>query len=114
MSQVKKVYFFCTFLGYDLYFSSRFFVLFLGDEPVATVCIQRQIYKFPKGRGRHAIVNIFGGKTVNRREKVENNCDVSVFPFILSQSKNLPFFFFIMLCCHFERVVQFSLIYLNL
>ena len=37
MSQVKKVYFFCTFLGYDLYFSSRFFVLFWGDEPVATL-----------------------------------------------------------------------------
>ena len=32
-----KVYFFCTFLGYNLYFFSRIFVLFLGDEPVATL-----------------------------------------------------------------------------
>ena len=32
-----KVYFFCTFLGYNLYFSSQFFVLFWGDEPVATL-----------------------------------------------------------------------------
>ena len=34
-----KAYFFCTFLGYNLYFFSRFFVLFLGDEPVATLCV---------------------------------------------------------------------------
>ena len=32
-----KAYFFCTFLGYDLYFFPQFFVLFLGDEPVATL-----------------------------------------------------------------------------
>ena len=32
-----NAYFFCTFLGYNLYFFSRFFVLFLGDEPVATL-----------------------------------------------------------------------------
>ena len=37
MSQILKAYFFCTFLGYNLYFFSRFFVLFLGDEPVATL-----------------------------------------------------------------------------
>ena len=37
MSQILKAYFFCTFLGYNLYFLSRFFVLFLGDEPVATL-----------------------------------------------------------------------------
>ena len=39
MSQILKVYFFCTFLGYNLYFFSRFFVLFWGDEPVATLLI---------------------------------------------------------------------------
>ena len=32
-----KAYFFCTFLGYDLYFFPQFFVLFLGNEPVATL-----------------------------------------------------------------------------
>ena len=37
MSQILKAYFFCTFLGYNLYFFSRFFVLFLGDKPVATL-----------------------------------------------------------------------------
>ena len=38
MSQIMKAYFFCTFLGHNLYFFSRFFVLSLGDEPVATLC----------------------------------------------------------------------------
>ena len=37
MSQIMKVYFFCTFLGYNLCFFSRFFLLFFGDEPVATL-----------------------------------------------------------------------------
>ena len=37
MSQILKAYFFCTFLRYNLYFFSQFFVLFLGDEPVATL-----------------------------------------------------------------------------
>ena len=37
MSQILKEYFYCTFLGYNLYFFSRFFVLFWGDEPVATL-----------------------------------------------------------------------------
>ena len=35
-----KAYFFCTFLGYDLYFFPQFFVLFWGDEPVATLPVQ--------------------------------------------------------------------------
>ena len=39
MSQIMKAYFFCTFLGHNLYFFSRFFVLFLGDEPVATLLV---------------------------------------------------------------------------
>ena len=39
-----KAYFFCTFLGYDLYFFPRFFVLFLGDEPVATLCPKLMFY----------------------------------------------------------------------
>ena len=34
-----KVYFFSTFFGYNLYFFSRFFVLFWGDEPVATLLL---------------------------------------------------------------------------
>ena len=37
MSQIMKAYFFCTFFGYDLYFFPQFFVLFWGDEPVATL-----------------------------------------------------------------------------
>ena len=37
MSQILKAYFFCPFLGYNLYFFSRFFVLFLCDELVATL-----------------------------------------------------------------------------
>ena len=37
LSQILKAYFFCTFLGYDLYFFPRFVVLFWGHEPVATL-----------------------------------------------------------------------------
>ena len=37
MNQVMKAYFFCTFFRYDLYFFSQIFVLFLADEPVATL-----------------------------------------------------------------------------
>ena len=37
MSQIMKAYFFCTFFGYNPYFFSRIFVLFWGDEPVATL-----------------------------------------------------------------------------
>ena len=44
MSQFLKAYFFCTFFGYNLYFFSRFFVLFLGDEPVATLVLKRSIF----------------------------------------------------------------------
>ena len=39
-----KAYFFCTFLGYDLYFFSQFSVLFLGDEPVATLYVKFLTY----------------------------------------------------------------------